>query len=418
MFNFIKKYFPKENNTVDNKELPKTKSKLGSVEPRKATNINKTVVFTVGGIFIIVFLYSISSAMFSKSPEKEKLPQMASKTNNAENNNPFQTLPESYDEKLKKNKTNPVDNNQEITNNKQKSNTSINNFSNPRPPALPQNYYSSNNLEEQRREQRRKLEEKEFEDARKSKIGIFALIANATSEQAKTIANAATNNSESDNDQNQQNSKESFIKNSSIPNSFNPYVIQKSLSSFEVKAGNIIPAALISGINTDLPGEIIAQVTENIFDSSTGEYLLIPQGSKLIGKYDSKVVFNQFRVLLVWQRIIFPNGKSIYLNNLQGMDTEGYSGLRDKVDRHTPDLIKGIVLSTIFGAGAAIVSGNDSDDDSYKAKAGRGAGEAILDVGNEITRKNLNRQPTLKIRPGHTFTIMVNQDLILEAYNE
>lgn len=414
MFNFIKKYFPKENNTVDNKELPKAKSKLGSVEPKKATNINKTVVYTVGGIFIIVFIYSLSSAMFPNSPEKEKPPQVISNTNNGENNNnPFQTLPGSYDEKTKKNKANPSDNKQEISSNKQKSNTNINNFSNPRPPALPKNYYSSNSLEEQRR----KLEEKEFDDARKSKIGIFTFIANAAA-QAKTITNAATNNSESDNDQNQQNSKESFIKNSSIPNSFNPYVIQKQLSNFEVKAGNIIPAALISGINTDLPGEIIAQVTENIFDSSTGEYLLIPQGSKIIGKYDSKVVFNQFRVLLIWQRIIFPNGKSIYINNLQGMDTEGYSGLRDQVDRHTPDLIKGIVLSTIFGAGAAIVSGNDSDDDSYKAEAGRGAGEAILDVGNEITRKNLNRQPTLKIRPGHTFTIMVNQDLILEAYNE
>lgn len=412
MFNFIKKYFPKENNTVDNKELPKAKSKLGSVEPKKATNINKTIVYTVGGIFIIVLIYSLSSAMFPNSPEKEKPPQVISNTNNAENNNnPFQTLPGSYDEKQKKPKAgNTQDNKSEVVSNKQKLNTNINNF--PRPPALPRNY-ASNNLEEQRR----KLEEKEFEDARKSKIGIFTFIANAAAE-AKTIANTANNNVEEDSEQNQQNSKENFIKNSSLPKSFNPHVIQKQLSIFEVKAGNIIPAALISGINTDLPGEIIAQVTENIFDSSTGEYLLIPQGSKIIGKYDSKVVFNQFRVLLIWQRIIFPNGKSIYLNNLQGMDIEGYSGLRDQVDRHTPDLIKGIFLSTVFGAGAAIVSGNDSDDDSYKAEAGRGAGEAILDVGNEITRKNLNRQPTLKIRPGHTFTIMVNQDLILEAYNE
>lgn len=414
MFDFIKKYFPKEHSSkvevAQNKELPKAKSNLGSVEPKKATSINKTVLFTVSGIFIIIFVYSFLAAI-EKPPEKEKTPQSTVNTNNSENN-PFQTLPGSYDEKQKKPKAgNTQDNKSEVVSNKQKLNTNINNF--PRPPALPRNY-AFNNLEEQRR----KLEEKEFEDARKSKIGIFTLIANATSAQAKTIANAANNNLEEDSEQNQQSTKENFIKNSSLPKSFNPHVIQKSFSSFEIKAGNIIPAALISGINTDLPGEIIAQVTENVFDSSTGEYLLIPQGSKLIGKYDSKVVFNQFRVLLVWQRIIFPNGKSIYLNNLQGMDTEGYSGLRDQVDRHTPDLIKGIVLSTIFGAGAAIVSGNDSDDDSYKAKAGRGAGEAILDVGNEITRKNLNRQPTLKIRPGHTFTIMVNQDLILEAYDE
>jgi type IV secretion system protein TrbI len=189
-------------------------------------------------------------------------------------------------------------------------------------------------------------------------------------------------------------------------------------SPFVVQAGTIIPAALITGIRSDLPGQITAQVTENVFDSPTGRAKLIPQGARLIGSYDSQVAFGQSRVLLVWTRLIMPNGRSIVLERQQGADAGGYSGLEDEVDNHWSELFKAAVLSTILGVGAELGSGADSGSNTSILQALRsGAANSLNQTGQQVVRRNLNIQPTLTIRPGFPVRVIVNRDLILEPYS-
>ncbi len=133
-------------------------------------------------------------------------------------------------------------------------------------------------------------------------------------------------------------------------------------SPFVLQAGAVIPAALITGIRSDLPGQITAQVTEPVYDSPTGRILLVPQGTRIIGQYDNNVQFGQRRVLLIWNRLIFPNGRSIVLERQPGADSQGYAGLEDGVDYHWGELFKAALLSTILSVGSeAGYSGNESD---------------------------------------------------------
>jgi len=181
-----------------------------------------------------------------------------------------------------------------------------------------------------------------------------------------------------------------------------------------LQAGAVIPAALITGIRSDLPGQITAQVTENIHDSPTGRILLIPQGTRIIGQYDTGVGFGQRRVLLAWNRLIFPDGRSIVLERQPGADAEGYAGLEDGVDYHWGELFKAAVLSTILSVGASAgTSGSDSDLDSALRE---GASDSISQTGRQIVQRQLNIAPTLTIRPGFPVRVMVTRDLVLEPY--
>src|SRR5712664_3077616 len=178
-----------------------------------------------------------------------------------------------------------------------------------------------------------------------------------------------------------------------------------------------VPAALITGIRSDLPGQITAQVTENIYDTPTGRARLIPQGARLIGVYDSQVTFGQSRVLLVWTRLIMPNGRSIVLERQQGADAGGYSGLEDEVDNHWAELVKAALLSTLLGVGAELGSGADTGSNTNILQALRlGAANSLNQTGQQVVRRNLNIQPTLTIRPGFAVRVMVNRDLVLEPY--
>jgi type IV secretion system protein TrbI len=188
-------------------------------------------------------------------------------------------------------------------------------------------------------------------------------------------------------------------------------------SPFVVQAGTVIPAALITGIRSDLPGQITAQVTENVYDSPTGRARLIPQGARLIGNYDSQVAFGQSRVLLVWTRLIMPNGRSIVLERQQGADAGGYSGIEDEVDNHWGELLKAALLSTILGVGAELGSGADSGSNIDIIQALRlSAANSLNQTGQQVVRRNLNIQPTLTIRPGFPVRVIVNRDLVLEPY--
>ncbi|MGZ5888976.1 MAG: TrbI/VirB10 family protein [Hyphomicrobium sp.] len=185
-------------------------------------------------------------------------------------------------------------------------------------------------------------------------------------------------------------------------------------SKYSVQAGSVISAALLTGIRSDLPGQVTGQVTENVYDSPSGRYLLIPQGSKLIGVYDSQVSFGQSRVLLVWTRLIFPNGRSIVLERQSGADPEGYAGLEDQIDYHWSRLFMAAALSTLLGVGSELGTSN-TDSDIVRALR-RGSSDSINQTGQQIVRRNLNVQPTLTIRPGFPVRVIVNRDLVLAPY--
>ncbi len=214
--------------------------------------------------------------------------------------------------------------------------------------------------------------------------------------------------------QNMQDRKLAFVNAEADRRTVSPERVHDKASPYVVQAGTIIPAALVTGINSDLPGQITAQVTEHVYDSPTGSHLLIPQGARLIGQYDSQVAFGQRRVLLVWTRIVMPDGASIVLERLQGADTEGFSGLEDEVDHHWGQLFRAAVLSTLLGIGTELGS---SDDESEIAQAIReSAQDSVSDIGQQIVRRQLNIQPTLTIRPGFPIRIIVNRDLVMQPY--
>lgn len=193
--------------------------------------------------------------------------------------------------------------------------------------------------------------------------------------------------------------------------------LQPPVSPYQVMAGTVIPAALLTGIDSDLPGQVIASVTEPVHDTASGKHLLIPQGSRLVGHYDSHVAFGQRRVLLVWTRLILPDTSSIALDRLPGMDPAGYAGLEDGVDWHWDRLLAGAALSTLLGIGAELAGPTDrSGGDRVVVAAREGAQDTVNRVGQEITRRSLDVQPTLTIRPGFLLRVMVGKDLVLRPY--
>ncbi|MEJ1967030.1 MAG: TrbI/VirB10 family protein [Rhizomicrobium sp.] len=182
-----------------------------------------------------------------------------------------------------------------------------------------------------------------------------------------------------------------------------------------VLAGSVIPAALITSLRSDLPGEITAQVTQDVFDTPTGRILLIPQGAKLVGQYDAQITFGQSRALLVWNRLILPNGKSIVLERQPGTDKEGYAGLEDEVDNHWGTLFEAAILSTVLSVGS---EAGTSDSENNLAQAIRqGASQSLNQTGEQIVGRSLNIQPTITIRPGFPVNVLVTHDLVLEPYN-
>ena len=215
--------------------------------------------------------------------------------------------------------------------------------------------------------------------------------------------------------QNMQDRKLAFLNGPTDKRTVSSDRLEGPASKYIVQAGSVIPAALLTGIRSDLPGQVTGQVTENVYDSPTGRYLLIPQGTKLIGIYDSQVSFGQSRVLLVWTRLIFPNGRSIVLERQPGADPEGYAGLEDQVDYHWGQLFMAAALSTLLGVGSELGAG-DNDSDIIRALR-RGSSDSLNQTGQQVVRRNLNIQPTLTIRPGFPVRVIVNRDLVLAPHS-
>ncbi|HWU67358.1 MAG TPA: TrbI/VirB10 family protein [Stenotrophobium sp.] len=218
--------------------------------------------------------------------------------------------------------------------------------------------------------------------------------------------------------QNRQGQKEAFMAKGGDAATSNSGTLRTPASPYTVMAGTVIPAALVTGINSDLPGSIIAEVTQPVYDTATGRYLLIPQGSRLIGRYDSQVAFGQRRMLLVWLRLVLPDASSIALDKLPGIDPAGYAGLEDGVDWHWSRVLAGAALSTLLGVSSEMAMSNQGNlNNGNTVIALRdSAQDTANQVGQEITRRNLSIQPTLMARPGLPVEVMVDKDLILRPY--
>jgi type IV secretion system protein VirB10 len=192
--------------------------------------------------------------------------------------------------------------------------------------------------------------------------------------------------------------------------------VQSPRSPYTMFAGTIIPCVMTQGVDSDLPGQIGCMVSQGVYDTVTGRYLLLPQGTKAIGTYDSRVSYGQSRVLVVWTRLLRPDGSSISLEGMPGVDLSGYAGLTGSVNNHYVRLLSGVVLGSIIGAGAQIASGANNQNPSYGQLAVQGAGQNINQAGQQITRKNLDIQPTIEVAPGSRLNIVATKDIILPPY--
>jgi type IV secretion system protein VirB10 len=215
-------------------------------------------------------------------------------------------------------------------------------------------------------------------------------------------------------DANAKDHKLAFLNSAADQKTVSSSRVEQPASSCVVQAGSIIPAALITGLRSDLPGQVTAQVTANVFDSPTGKILLIPQGARLIGQYDAQIIFGQSRALLVWTRLILPNGHSITLERQPGADTEGYAGLEDEVDNHWGALFKAAGLSTLLSVGAE--AGTSNSENNLLQSLRSGASTSFSRIGEQVVGRSLTVQPTITIRPGFAVRVMVTKDLVLEPY--
>jgi len=210
--------------------------------------------------------------------------------------------------------------------------------------------------------------------------------------------------------------KQSFLNASPDKHTLNDGVLQPPADTNIVQAGTVIPAAMITGLRSDLPGQIVAQVTQSVYDSPTGRILLIPQGARLIGTYDNDIAAGQSRALVAWTRLILPDGRAVTLDRMPGADAQGFAGLQDRTDYHWGGLLRAALVSTILGVGAQ--SGSNNGSTSISQAIRDGASESIARTGRQIVDRELNRPPTITIRPGFPVRVIVTRDLILTPWAE
>lgn len=265
--------------------------------------------------------------------------------------------------------------------------------------------------------------EKDLIEAMKAPITSNELTPQQRNDDRGQIVQSATDGlttgltAEQRNDPNMQFEKSSFIANNQKnDDEYLHSMIKNPLSPYELQAGAIIPGVLVTGINSDLPGEITGQVKSNVYDSISGKYVLIPQGAKLQGVYDSSVAYGQERVLIVWKRIIYPNGQSLNLEGMSGVDMSGYSGFSDQVNSHYGKLLSSVLLMSVLSSGAQLSQPQQSNNSfaapSVSQTLAQSLGTNIANVGTMMTSKSLNIQPTIEIRQGYEFNISVKKDIV------
>lgn len=276
-----------------------------------------------------------------------------------------------------------------------------------------------NAVDAEKAERERRLAE--LKAARESGLLVQTASATATASSpsaapsAPTEATAPISLPVAANDADGRTRKEQFVEAIDTHGDINPHLLKSPASPNMLMAGSVIAASLVTGLNSDLPGLVIAQVTQNAYDSATGRILLVPQGARLIGNYDSVVAFGQRRALVVWQRLILPDGSSIRLDAMPASDPSGYAGLAEKVDFHTWRLLKGVAIATLLGVGTELTVTGESD----LVQAIRESAQTNTErAGDQLTRANLDIQPTITVRPGAPVRLIVNRDLILAPWHE
>jgi type IV secretion system protein VirB10 len=204
-------------------------------------------------------------------------------------------------------------------------------------------------------------------------------------------------------------------------NGYLPAAVQPPLAQHELFAGSVIPAVMLTGIDSDLPGAISAQVRQTVYDSLNPSVVLIPQGTRLIGEYSSEVAYGQSRVLVAWSRLIYPNGATMDLRGMEGTDGKGQAGFHDQVDNHYFRVFGSAILMSLLGVGAQLSQPQNSgalNTPSASQQAAAGLAQQMNNVGTNLLNRNLNIQPTLVIRPGYAFNVLVNRTMILPPYGE
>jgi type IV secretion system protein VirB10 len=255
----------------------------------------------------------------------------------------------------------------------------------------------------------------EMEAARTSHLFATTNVTAGSVTPSPTAGQPTPTSANASSDLTSQDHKLAFLNGNIDRRTTSPDRVQPLASPYVLQAGAVIPASLITGLRSDLPGQVTAQVTEDVYDSPTGKILLIPQGSRLVGQYDAQIAFGQSRALLVWNRLIMPNGRSIVLERQPGADTEGYAGLEDEVDNHWGMLFKAALLSTVLSVGTEVgMSGNNNG--SLAEAIQQGMSQSINQTGQQVVSRSLNIQPTITIRPGFPVRVMVTHDLVLEPY--
>ena len=247
---------------------------------------------------------------------------------------------------------------------------------------------------------------------------VSRLLSNAPANTANTATEFAMpfmpQQQNSQPDPNGWNRKDAFTQ-QKLPEQYSKHSITSPQSTLELKSGTLLPCVLISGLNSDLPGNMIAQISENVWDTATGRYLLIPRGSRLIGTYDNQISYGQSRVLVMWNRLIFPDGSSLIFDNLKGADQSGYSGFKGSVNRHWGPIISSALLVSLLGAGveiAAPTNNNNRDNNDPRSILAENAATAVAEAIAMIIQREANRQPTIKVKPGYRFMIFVQHDII------
>jgi len=283
----------------------------------------------------------------------------------------------------------------------------------------PQNYYVPT-YNQPMVDERAVKEDAEKDNAERSSI-MFASASNAASE--RPIADAPTRSFEGTPDNGmffnkkpaEGSNKERFIQDDGPGG---PKRLQGAPSRFAVMQGTMLTGVLLTEINSDLPGPILAQITTNIFDSKTGRHLLIPQGSKLIGEYNSAVSHGQKRAQVAWTRLILPNAESVALGRMPGVDAKGASGLQGSVDNHYGDLFVSVLVTSLLSAGVGLAQGPVNPTAvSPQQVIGQSVGQEVGRVGTKMAERSLDVQPTLKVSSGTKINVFATTDVLLKPYS-
>lgn len=382
-----------------------TRAKL----PKPSLGLNKRAIIVLfcvaAGIIGLVFLSALS-------PKEENGQYKANNKWNPHPSEAVQGLPNDYDERQRRKEA--EERKEKFQQKLQVAEKTVDRRPSPEEKILEE--YEISRLKDAIKARESDLEFRGLNQKLGTGYGMRASLGSSSSEVGYGASDSAVAINPRDNE-NRQDEKDNFLNERRIEDTHLSSSLISAASKYELMAGTVIPGLMLTGINSDLPGHIVGQVSQNTFDTVTGRYLLLPQGAKVVGLYDSKVTYGQERVLVVWNRIILPNGKSISLEGMPGTDLSGYAGMKDKVNNHYLKLLSGVVLGSFLGAGAQVAYGDYQNvNPDFGQLALQGAAQNINQAGQKITQKNLNVQPTLEIRPGLRFNIFVTKDITLEPY--